>query len=76
MVEAKMRAAYEEAGLKGTVPFQSWRRGLTAEATERLKKEALGEAAADAGADRERNGGGGGSGADEEAPWDEARAQM
>ena len=36
-----MRAAYEEGGLKGTVPFQSWRRGLTAEATEQLKKEAL-----------------------------------
>ena len=72
-----MRAAYEEGGLKGTVPFQSWRRGLTAEATERLKKEALEEAAAAAGADRERNGGGGGGGgADEEAPWDEARAQM
>ena len=70
-----MRAAYEEGGLKGTVPFQSWRRGLTAEATERLKKEALEEAAAAAGGDRERNGGGGGD-ADEEAPWDEARAQM
>ena len=77
LVEAKMRAAYEEGGLKGTVPFQSWRRGLTAEATERLKKEALEEAAAAAGADPERNGGGGGGGgADEEAPWDEARAQM
>jgi hypothetical protein len=80
LVEAKMRAAYEEGGIKGTVPFQSWRRGLTAEATERLKKEALGEAAAAARADRERSGGGGGGdgggGADEEAPWDDARAQM
>lgn len=75
LVEAKLRAAYEEGGLKGTVPFQSWRRGLTAEATERLKKEALEEAAAAAGADRERSDGGGG-GSDEEAPWDEARAQM
>ena len=70
LVEAKMRAAYEEGGLKGTVPFQSWRRGLTAEATEQLKKEALEEAAL-AVAEDDPSGSGD---MDEEAPWEEARA--
>ena len=30
LLETKMREEYEKQGFKGTIPFQSWRRGLTA----------------------------------------------
>ena len=31
LLETKMRDEYEKQGFKGTIPFQSWRRGLSAE---------------------------------------------
>lgn len=36
LLEAKMREKYEKQGFTGSIPFQSWRRGLSAEVCERF----------------------------------------
>jgi hypothetical protein len=41
LLEARMREEYEKKGFKGSIPFQSWRRGMTAADREALERELL-----------------------------------
>ena len=39
LLETRLRREYEQGGLKGAIPFQSWRRGLSTEVCQKFQDE-------------------------------------